>query len=133
MSAPYWVLDSGALMAYVHGVEAVGQVLVDVADVAGSVAIPGICLVEAYSLLDHDEYELLRMLRGNPTVRTVLPSFDLDHADDCPGIGSMARHAGRLGAGHAAHVALSNAAGVVTSRPDQLRRVLGDKWEILEI
>jgi hypothetical protein len=133
VSAPYWVLDSGALMAYVHGVEAVGQVLVDVADADGTVAVPLICVVEAYSLLHHEEYELLRMLRRNPAVRTVLPAFDVDHADDCPGIGNMARHAGRLGAGHAAYVALSNAAGVVTSRPDQIRAVLGEKWDIIEV
>jgi hypothetical protein len=30
-------------------------------------------------------------------------------------------------------VALTSAAGVVTSRPDQLRAVLGDKWEIVEV
>jgi hypothetical protein len=133
VSAPYWVLDSGALMAYAHGVEAVGQILVEVADTEGTIAVPLICLVEAYSLLHHDEHDLLRMLRRNPAVQVVLPALDLDHADDCPGIGSMARHAGRLGAGHAAYVALSQAAGVVTSRPDQFRAVLGDKWEIVEV
>ncbi|MEV1288734.1 hypothetical protein [Micromonospora sp. NPDC049679] len=133
MSAPYWVLDSGALMAYAHGVEAVGEILVEVADAEATVAVPLVCLVEAYSLLDHDEHDLLRMLRRNPAVRTVVPALDLDRADDCPLIGSMARHTGRLGAGHAAYVALTNTAGVVTSRPDQIRAVLGDGWEIVEV
>jgi hypothetical protein len=73
------------------------------------------------------------MLRRNPAVQTVLPGVDLDHDDDCPAIGSMAGHAGRLGAGHAAYVALINAAGVVTSRPDQIRALLGEEWQIVEV
>lgn len=133
MTRPYWVLDSGAIMAYAHGVEAVGQILADVTDAEGSVAVPLLCLIEAYSLLDHEEYELVRVLRRNPAVQTVTPFTDLDNADDCPSVGSMARFAGRLGAGHAAYVALSNAAGVVTSRPDQVRSVLGDDWAVVEI
>ena len=36
-------------------------------------------------------------------------------------------------AGHAAFAALVNAAGVVTSRPDQIRAVLGGRWEIIEV
>lgn len=133
MTRPYWVLDSGAIMAYAHGVESVGQILADVTDAEGSVAVPLLCLIEAYSLLDHEEYELVRVLRRNPAVQTVTPYTDLDNADDCPSIGSMARFAERLGAGHAAYVALSNAAGVVTSRPDQVRSVLGDDWAVVEI
>jgi hypothetical protein len=133
VSRPYWVLDTGALMAYAHGVEAVGEILVEVADAEGTVAVPLICLVEAYSLLHPDEHELLRMLRRNPAVLTVGPAVDLDTGDDCPSIGGMARHTGRLGAGHAAYVALVNAAGVVTSRPDQIRTVLGDGWELAEV
>lgn len=135
MSNHYWVLDTGALIGYAQGVEAVGQVLVEVADAdpGGTVAVPLICLIEAYTLLHHSEHEFLRMLRRNPAVRTVLPTLDLDRTDDCPMIGGMARHTGRLGAGHAVYVALTNAAGVVTSRPDQIRTVLGDEWEIIEV
>jgi hypothetical protein len=133
VSRPYWVLDTGALMAYAHGVEAVGEILVQVADTEGTVAVPLLCLIEAYSLLHHDEHELLRMLRRNPAVLTVEPVIDLDNGDECPSIGGMSRHTGRLGAGHAAYVALVNAAGVVTSRPDQIRTVLGDGWELVEV
>jgi hypothetical protein len=130
---PYWVLDTGALMAYAHGVDAVGQILIDVADAEGTVAIPLLCVVEAYSLLHHEEHEMLRILRRNPAVLTVHLATDLDHADDCPSVGGIARHAGRLGAGHAAYVALTNAAGVITSRRDQICSVLGDDWEIVEV
>jgi hypothetical protein len=127
------VLDTGALLAYVHGVQAVGEALVEVADAQGTVAVPSTCLLEAYSVLDSDEHELLRMLRRNPAVQTVPPALDLVNDDEAPTIGSMARYAGRLGAGHAAWVALVNQAGVITSRPDQVRIVLGDGWEILEV
>jgi hypothetical protein len=135
VSGHYWVLDSGAVMAYAHGVDAIGQLLVDVADadLDATVAVPLTCLLEAYSLLHHDEHDMLRMLRRNPAVRTVLPMLDVDRIDDCPMIGGMARHAGRLGAGHAAYVALASAAGVVTSRADQIRAVLGDEWEVVEV
>jgi hypothetical protein len=133
MTSPHWVLDTGALLAYAHGVNAVGQILVDVADTEGTVAVPLVCVLEAYSLLRHEEYELLRMLRGNPAVQTISPGIDLADLDDCPGIGGMARLAGRLGAGHAAFVALVNAAGVVTSRRDQIATVLGDLWPMIEV
>jgi hypothetical protein len=131
--APYWVLDSGAVMAFVHGEEKVGQVLVDMADVGGTVALPLVCVIEAYSLLHHDEHEMVRTLRRNPVVQTVEPTIDLDRGDDCPVIGSMARTAGRLGAGHAAYTALVSTAGVVTSRPDQIRSVLGEEWTLIEV
>jgi len=133
VSSPYWVLDTGALMAYVHGEERVGEILVDVTDVEGTVAVPIICVVEAYSLLHHDEHEYLRVLRRNPAVRTAVPTFDVERADECPTIGGMARYAGRLGAGHAAYLALTSAAGVITSRADQIRSVLGNDWVIVEV
>src|SRR5690348_6137539 len=115
-------------MAYVHGVDTIGHLLVDIADADpdATVAVPLTCLLEAYSLLQHDEQDMLRMLRRNPAVRTVEPMLDVDRTDDCPMIGGMARHAGRLGAGHVAYVALVSAAGVVTSPADQIRAVLGD-------
>ena len=102
--------------------------------VEGTVAIPLICLVEAYSLLHHDEQqEHLRLLRRNPAVRTVVPSSDVDGIDECPLIGCMARFTARLGAGHAAYVALTSAAGVITSQADQIRAALGDDWVIAEV
>ncbi|MEU8213746.1 hypothetical protein AB0B85_31605 [Micromonospora sp. NPDC049044] len=133
MSAPVYVLDTGALMAYAQGVDAVGEALVAAADADETVATPLVCLIEAYSQLDHTEHEYLSMLRRNPAVRIITPALHVDRADDCPMIGGMARQAGRLGAGNAAFLAISNAAGVITSRADQLRKVLGDDWPIVEV
>jgi hypothetical protein len=61
------------------------------------------------------------------------PRFDVDNADDCPFIGRMASAAGRLGAGHAAFVAVAHRAGVVTSRPDQIFAAIGAPWQIREV
>ncbi|KAB1943578.1 hypothetical protein F8271_09860 [Micromonospora sp. ALFpr18c] len=133
MSAPVYVLDTGALMAYAQGVDAVGEAMVAAADADATVAVPLVCLLEAYSLLDHTEHEYLTMLRRNPTVQVLAPALQIDQADDCPVIGGMARQTGRLGAGHAAFLAISSAAGLITSRADQVRKVLGDDWPIVEV
>jgi hypothetical protein len=133
VNAPLWVLDTGALMAFAHGVDTVGHVLADAADVDGTVAAPLLCVVEAYSLVDHKHHDMLRMLRRNPVVRTAPATFDVDDGDDCPTIGGLAKQVGRLGAGHAAYTALVNAAGVVTSRADQISALLGADWPVVEV
>jgi hypothetical protein len=97
------------------------------------VAIPLVCVVEAYSLLDTDDHDLVRVLRANPSVRLVMPNSDASGSDDCPMIGDMARRCGRLGAGHATFVALTSAAAVVTTRPDQISVVLGTEWPVIEV
>jgi hypothetical protein len=132
MTTALWVLDTGAMMAYAHGVDAVGEILVDASDNGALVAVPLLCLIEAYSLLHYDEHEMLRVLRGNEATRIFVP-VTADDSDECPQIGSMAARAGRLGAGHAAYLALINAAGVVTSRADQIRAILGPEWVVREV
>ncbi|WP_412542930.1 hypothetical protein R8Z50_10750 [Longispora sp. K20-0274] len=129
---PLFVLDTGALIGYVHGTEAVGQILVDAADAAQTVAVPVVCLLEAYGRLDNDEHELLRMLRRNPSVITVVPAIDLDTGDDCPAIGAMTRLTGRLGAAHAAYLGLVYAAAVVTSHAHEIHAAL-PKWKVIEV
>ena len=63
------MLDSGAVLAYVHGSEVVGRALADAADLGETVAVPVTCLIEAYSLLDHDEFGPVAVLRSLPAVR----------------------------------------------------------------
>lgn len=120
-------------MAFAHGIDRVGELLAD-ADLLGvAVGVPSICLVEAYSLLDYEKYDLIGVLRNNPC-SALIGSFDAaDSFADCPVIGRMAQRAGRLGAGHAAYAALVNAAGVVTSRPDQIHAALGPDWPTVEV
>jgi hypothetical protein len=92
-----------------------------------------VCVIEAYSLLGYESHDLIRILRTNPYVQTVVPHSDVRHADDCPVVGHMARNGGRLGAGHAAFVALTSAAAVVTTRPDQISAILGVDWPVIEV
>ena len=132
MSAPVWVLDTGGLLAFAHGVEQVGQLIADAADAEARIAVPVVCLLEAYRILDHTEHGLLGPLRANDVVVTVPVGID-PQADTAPSIGAMARHTGRLGAAHTVYTALTAAAGVVTSQPDQIRTILGDQWEIVEV
>ena len=120
-------------MAYAAGVSGVGELVVDAADTANAVAVPLVCLIEAYSMLDHDDHDLISVLRTNSAIRVVKPDSDERGADDLPVIGHMARRSGRLGAGHAAFVALTCAAVVVTSRRDQVTAVLGSDWPVVEV
>ncbi|HWS39165.1 MAG TPA: hypothetical protein VN408_41280 [Actinoplanes sp.] len=53
--------------------------------------------------------------------------------DTPPVIGGIADTASRLGAAHAIGIALCGRATVVTSRPGQIRSVLGDDRTILEV
>jgi hypothetical protein len=127
------VLDTGAVMAFADGVTAVGGIVADASDTDNTVAIPLVCVIEAYSLVDYKNHDLIRVLRTNPAVRVVTPNSDGGRADDCPVIGDMARRGGRLGAGHTAFVALTSAAAVVTTRPDQITAVLGTDWPVIEV
>lgn len=129
---PRAILDTGAVMAFAHEVSAVGEALAEAADMRAKIWLPSTCLIEAYSLLDIEEQTLVRLLRGHPNVEVVQP-VRVERGDDFPGIGGMARHTGRLGAGHAAFLALATAATVITSRADQVRKVLGEGWHIIEV
>jgi hypothetical protein len=126
------VFDTGAVLAFAHGVEQVGQMIADSADAGARIAVPVVCLLEAYRILDHTEHGLLGPLRANDVVVTVPVGVE-PQVGTAPTIGAMARQTERLGAAHAVYTALTAAAGVVTSRPDEIRAVLGDRWEIVEV
>ena len=128
------VLDSGALMAYVHGVDRVGELLFRAAEDSFAVAIPSTCLIEAYQALSFDdEFDMLRVLRLLPVVLIDEPQTDVNGPDDLPIIGGMAAKAGRIGAGHAALTAASHSVAVYTSLPHQIEAVLGKTWPIVEV
>jgi hypothetical protein len=132
VSAPLWVLDTGALVGFAHGAEQVGQIIADAADVEAHIAVPVVCLLETYRVLDHTEHDLIGPLRANPVVVTI-PVITDPSMDTAPTIGAMARYTGSLGAAHTVYTALTAAAGIVTSRPDRIRAVLGDEWHIAEV
>jgi hypothetical protein len=131
------VLDSGALMAYAHGVDRVGELLFRAAEDSFAVAIPSTCLIEAYQALSFaDEFDMLRVLRVLRLLPVVLidePQTNVNGPDDLPIIGGMAAKAGRIGAGHAALTAASHSVAVYTSLPHQIEAVLGKTWPIVEV
>jgi len=128
------VLDSGALMAYVHGVDRVGELLFRAAEDSFAVAVPSTCLIEAYQALSFDdELDMLRVLRLLPVVLIDEPQSNVNGPDDLPIIGGMAAKAGRIGAGHAALTAASHSVAVYTSLPQQIEAVLGKTWPIVEV
>ncbi|WP_432978208.1 hypothetical protein [Dactylosporangium sp. CA-233914] len=128
------VLDSGALMAYVHGVDRVGELLFRAAEDSFAVAVPSTCLIEAYQALSFDdEFDMLRVLRLLPVVLIDEPQSNVNGPDDLPIIGGMAAKAGRLGAGHAALSAAGHSVAVYTSLPQQIEAVLGKNWPIVEV
>jgi hypothetical protein len=121
-------------MAYVHGVDRVGELLFRAAEDNFGVAVPSICLIEAYSGLGFDdEFDMLRVLRLLPVVVIDEPQTNVDGPDDLPVIGGMAARAGRIGAAHAALTAASLSATVYTSLPHQIETVLGKAWPIIEV
>ncbi|WP_327003655.1 hypothetical protein OHA72_52775 [Dactylosporangium sp. NBC_01737] len=128
------VLDTGALMAYVHGVDRVGELLFRAAEEGFGVTIPSTCLLEAYQAMDYDgDLDMLRVLRLHPVVLVDEPQTNVNGPDDLPIIGGMAARAGRIGAGHAALTAASHSAAVFTSLPGQIEAVLGKSWPIVEV
>jgi predicted nucleic acid-binding protein len=132
VSSPVWVLDTGALLAFAAGEERVGSLIADAADAEERIAIPVVCLLETYQLLDHDEHARLGPLRANAVVDVLAVDTSV-RSDTAPTIGGMARHVGGLAAAQAVFLAIESRAGVVTSRPDKLRVVLGEQWSIVEI
>lgn len=120
-------------MAYVHGADRIGDLLFRAADDRFGVAIPSTCLIEAYQVMDVDEFDMLRPLRLLPNVLIDEPRTDVSGPDDLPIIGGMAAPAGRIGAGHAALTAASRSAAVFTSLPDQIESVLGKSWPIVVV
>jgi len=128
-----FVLDTGALMAYAHGSDVIGELLFHASDHALAVAVPSVCLAEAYSLLDYDEMPHLRLLRAHDRVNVVPLLVGLDSPDEMPFVGGMARRAGRLGAGHACWVAQTNHANMYTSQAHEIQAVLGKDWPIVEV
>ncbi|MGX6601265.1 hypothetical protein ACWKSP_03870 [Micromonosporaceae bacterium Da 78-11] len=132
MSRPHFVYDTGALLAYASGEAKVGQHLADLADVGAAVGIPDLCTMEAFSRLHHDEFSLLEVLLTHP-VTQIFPASAAINPADLGIIGAMARTAGRLGAGHAAFVALTNQAEVWTTQPEQIQLLLGEQWPLIEV
>lgn len=50
------VLDTTAITAYGHGAVSVGEIIAEITDEHASFAVPELCLIEAATQLDLDEW-----------------------------------------------------------------------------
>ena len=101
------VLDTSAIVAYTHGSIDVGEVIAEVDDEYGAVALPVLCLIEAYRVTaDRDRLDVL----VNHPATVVL---DIDPAD-WRAVADLAGAGGRIDAAVAALLAVDYWATLLT-------------------
>lgn len=125
------VADASALLSYLDGDPAVGELLLELEDEGRILAVPSTCLAAAYAR-SPGAYtrSLLIVLASLPAVSIVSP----DGVEDLIGIGARAHAAdGDLAVGQAAYVAITNAAYYVTADPKRAERALPEGWAVLDV
>jgi predicted nucleic acid-binding protein len=104
------VLDTSAIIAYTHGSIDVGEVIAEVDDESGAVALPALCLIEAYRVAaDRDRLDVL----ANHPAAVVL---DINPTD-WRAVADLAEAGGRIDAALAALVAVDYRATMLTRQP----------------
>jgi predicted nucleic acid-binding protein len=104
------VLDTSAIIAYTHGSVDVGEVIAEVDDEYGAVALPALCLIEAYRVAA-DRARLDELV--NHPAAVVL---DVDPSD-WRTVADLAETGGRVDAAVAALVAVDYRATMLTRQP----------------
>jgi hypothetical protein len=128
------VLDTSALLSYVAGEVAIGELIAEVADEGRHVGVPAVCLAGAHAATDSDlGIALLTLLVTTPVVRP-LPLGADPAVDDARQAGVLARAAGGdLALGHAARAAIAHQAHLATADPKTAAAVLPAGWSILDL
>jgi hypothetical protein len=130
------VLDTSALLAYVDGHVAVGELIAEVADEDRRVAVPAVCLAQARAAVDDDFAAAhLLLLTSAPTVAVEPLGLARNAtAESIWRVGEIGRDADRdIGAGHAAYVAIDHRAHLATMRPDTFAALMPVDWSILDL
>jgi hypothetical protein len=120
------VLDPGAMVAYARGSEAIGELIILLAEEDRAVALPAVALADAFGRCDDGEHAMLRVLAGASS-SLVVP---LDQAD-AAAVGVLGRRVG-LGTAHAVTVAVGFDSYFATVDPTAVRGLL-DEDLIIEI
>ncbi|AEB48008.1 hypothetical protein [Micromonospora maris] len=128
------VLDATALVAYVDGQVAVGELIAEVVDEGRTIGVPAACLAAAYAATSSEvSAALLTLLTTTPAV-TVLPLGVEPGIDDARQVGVLARAAGGdIALGHAARTAIAHQAHLATTAPTPAAAVLPAGWSILDL
>jgi hypothetical protein len=123
------VLDADAILAYSRGRYGIGELLTQAADEGVAVAVPALCLAEAYRRADSARYPYLELLTALPhvVVTRVEPS-------DCLFLGGWAKSVGTL---HLSHAVLETASRPVvrlmTSARAAVATILPALWPIIDV
>lgn len=126
------VLDAGAVAAYAGGATEIVGEYIAACEPDEIVALPTVCLAEAYSLVGHHDVEALRRLKILLTLPVVRAVPLLPGACRAVGLLRSEREVHRLGLAHTVVIAVPAAAPVITSSPFA-RDLLGDDWPIVEV
>lgn len=130
------VFDTSALLSYVAGSIAVGELIAEIADEDRRVAVPAACLAQARAAIADDLAAAhLLLLTTTPTVLVVpLGPDGQGRSDPVWRVGEFALAVGGdVGAGHAAYVALDHEAHLATTRPDIVTPLMPAGWSILDL
>lgn len=123
------VLDAGAISAYASGSLRVGREVSRVADQAGDVILPSLCLAEAYRVAEGIQHDYLAVLAALSHV-TVIPLEE----PDCWVVGGWSR---RIGSLHLAQAAAETAARptitLLTAHRDKVTEHLPKEWPIIDL
>jgi hypothetical protein len=130
------VLDTSALLAYVAGHVAVGELIAEISDERRHLGVPAVCLASARAAVDDAAAAAHLRLLTTTSAIVILPlSTDrVGGVDAVWHVGELARAAGGdLSVGHAARAALEHEAYYATTRPDRAAAVLPPGWGILDL
>jgi predicted nucleic acid-binding protein len=104
------VLDTSAIIAYTHGSIDVGEVIAEIDDEHGAVALPVMCLIEAFRVAaDRDRLDVL--VNHPATVALTIGSSDWRT------IAELASAGGRVDSAAAAFIAVDYRATMLTRQP----------------
>ena len=122
------VLDTAAIESYMRQEMVVGQAISKLAFGVQFVALPVLCLAEAYRAARGDDALVLDVLSNHPKaiVTPVAP-------DDAQMLGGWSRIVGRHDLAHAALDAAAHRATLITSERKTINRVLSEGWPIIDL
>lgn len=124
----FMVLDTAAVMSYMRGEPAVGKRIAKLRIGAQHVAVPVLCLAEAYREATSEQALVLDLL-SNLEASIVTPVREIDG----PLLGGWSRILGSHDLAHAALDAAEHHATLMTSERKTINRVLAEGWPIIDL
>jgi hypothetical protein len=128
------VLDTSALLGYIDGHIAVGELIAEVADEDRRIAVPAVCFAQARAAVDDDvaASHLLLLTSAPAILIEPLGSPWPNTAESIWRIGEIARDRD-IGIGQAVYVAIERRAHLATMQPEVFAALLPADWSILDL